>query len=484
MPYPLPQEPALGDLRWLLVAIPGGPDDLQVEYRRAALDAYTRLAQEYMWGLEGPERPDSYEAAQAWEQAIAETLRALEMGFPDILLSYIDEVEDKLDAIAAAIAMSSCCYPNPYDIPLNTDPAPEEGVGDVPAPVIGAGYAEDENDWSGWQDYKCDAAHAVVTIMTDQAQKIADAIETAGVISLGFLVILIGILAAGAVGAAAFILTLVSAATAATTLLLAIQALTDPDDISNFAQEFIDNHDALVCAIFQADGPDAAVAAVKDAIDENFSHPGLAAVAKLLMWDKWLATLYAGRWGDNDFAQFVRDSDVFGSICDCANPPLDNVSGVAGLLLANDGSTWLRGGVMANMVMQYEDDIFTQISHTTVFSAGAGDVGKTFAVATSSIPLDSIQKDIESVRDGGPGNILTLSFRNYFSTGPASTEWTLRITDVYRNGQWQPVSGLTVIYHQPGDTITVDGNLLHCDLNNVSQNSTVFVSLVVHGHSV
>jgi len=102
MPYPTPPEPAAEEtLRWFLVAVP----DRQ-EYVRAGLGAYTEMAKDYMWGLEGYEST-SEDAAQSWAKAVAATLEALEMGFPDILLGYIDQVEELLEAIRD----SQCCTP-------------------------------------------------------------------------------------------------------------------------------------------------------------------------------------------------------------------------------------------------------------------------------------------------------------------------------------------------------------------------------------
>jgi len=100
VPYPTPPEPAAEEsLRWFLVAVPD-----RLEYVRAGLGAYTEMAKDYMWGLEGYEST-SEDAAQSWAKAVAATLEALEMGFPDILLGYIDGVEELLEAIRD----SQCC---------------------------------------------------------------------------------------------------------------------------------------------------------------------------------------------------------------------------------------------------------------------------------------------------------------------------------------------------------------------------------------
>jgi len=115
MPYPLPEEgpPYTAGLRWFLVAV---PDD--VAFVRAALGAYTEFTHFWKWGREGKE-PGRSEAAQAWEAAVAATLEALEMGFPDILLGILRQIRDR-----------PCCGSGATD----TIPNPGEGGGGI-APV-------------------------------------------------------------------------------------------------------------------------------------------------------------------------------------------------------------------------------------------------------------------------------------------------------------------------------------------------------------
>lgn len=105
MPYPLPDDvAAVSGLRWYLVAV---PDD--VTYGRVALGVYTSLAKYWQWGLEGPVPIDSDLAAQQWADAIDATLEALEMGFPDILLGYIDDVETLLQQLVSKADGATCC---------------------------------------------------------------------------------------------------------------------------------------------------------------------------------------------------------------------------------------------------------------------------------------------------------------------------------------------------------------------------------------
>src|SRR3990172_864835 len=113
MPHPLPEDVAgVSGTRWFLVAVPYDP-----AYTRAAMDIYTDMANYWKWGMEGPVPTDSDLAAQQWANAIAETLEALEMGFPDILLGYIDEVEELLQALQG----SGCCDDD-FAVDQQTDP--------------------------------------------------------------------------------------------------------------------------------------------------------------------------------------------------------------------------------------------------------------------------------------------------------------------------------------------------------------------------
>src|SRR3972149_9905581 len=102
MPHPLPDD--IGSVegnRWFLVAV---PDD--AAFIAAAMDVYSSLTNFWKWGLEGPVPNDSDEAGQLWANAVDETLEALEMGFPQTLLGYIDDVENLLRAMQRV----ACCY--------------------------------------------------------------------------------------------------------------------------------------------------------------------------------------------------------------------------------------------------------------------------------------------------------------------------------------------------------------------------------------
>lgn len=147
MPYPLPDGDSYEEsLRWFLVAVPDRP-----EYVTAGLGAYTEFGNRYLWGLEGP-TDESEGAAQSWHFAIAATLEALEMGFPDILLDYIDDVETLLKAIRDA----QCCAPGG---------SPISNTGDT-LEIIPIGIAADEpatnlNDPTTWPpDYETDPTGA------------------------------------------------------------------------------------------------------------------------------------------------------------------------------------------------------------------------------------------------------------------------------------------------------------------------------------
>lgn len=173
MPYPLPEGHGYTEtLRWFLVAVPDMP-----EYVTAGLGAYTEFGNRYMWGKEGP-TDESENAAQSWHVAIAATLEALEMGFPDILLGHIDDVETLLRAIRDV----SCCTPGGTPISntggtLEIDPIgieADEPTSELSDPTTWPPDYETDptgatafSDLAAISDYLCRAANAMFVLFLD-----------------------------------------------------------------------------------------------------------------------------------------------------------------------------------------------------------------------------------------------------------------------------------------------------------------------------
>src|SRR3989304_10524433 len=102
MPYPIPED--LNEIegwRWFLVPL---PDNDQMIAN--AWGMWSELSNYWAWGLEGPVPELSDQAAQIWADALYEGMRVQAMGFPDILLGHIDEVEALLRQLSVEQA---CC---------------------------------------------------------------------------------------------------------------------------------------------------------------------------------------------------------------------------------------------------------------------------------------------------------------------------------------------------------------------------------------
>lgn len=153
MPRPIPDdvENVTGFI-WYLIPVPDDPVFVQ-----AAWDAFTELTKPWNWGKEG-RVPESDIAAQKWSDAIYEALRVRDMGFPDDILTYIDEVETLLESI---LEKSPCCddaalYDELTDPDGIVDPETDETGGDI---VVGEGDPPGEiPDWPTYHDELCDRA--------------------------------------------------------------------------------------------------------------------------------------------------------------------------------------------------------------------------------------------------------------------------------------------------------------------------------------
>lgn len=157
-PFFLPPPPPV--VSWFFVAVPG------VEaYERAAWDAYTNLANEWMWGAE-VQAPNSAAIRQDWLQAIDLTLEAYEMGFPTILLDHIDEIE----TILRTMQGEGCCDNQLTLLPPEPVENPDDlGYDDPPPAEWGDG--EPVADVDDWHDILCGAAHDYLDLLIYQANQ-------------------------------------------------------------------------------------------------------------------------------------------------------------------------------------------------------------------------------------------------------------------------------------------------------------------------
>jgi len=264
MPYPLPDEgpPYTADLRWFLVAV---PDD--TAFVRAAMGAYTELTKYWMWGHEGKE-PGRNEAAQVWEAAVAATLEALEMGFPDVLLGHIDDVETLLQGLID----KPCCidasgieglYPGWESIVGGPDEIDNTGydiVADIGSPPTGAA------DWTEWHSKLCEAAQKYA----DGLPRVINLAETVQGIIQGLTIAAVGALIATATTLVGIPIVVLGIATTVLDLLERLESLRELAGLANpwdEMREALDNaRQDIVCAIITADTPLQASQQVQGAI--------------------------------------------------------------------------------------------------------------------------------------------------------------------------------------------------------------------------
>lgn len=163
MPHPLPEDVGgVSGTRWFLVAV---PDD--AAFIQAAYAIYTELTHYWKWGLEGPVPVESDAAAQLWASAVDETLEALEMGFPDILLSHIDDVEDLLRQLNDAQA---CCefIPGADSVTVGGEDELSESDTDISTGTFPPGTTTETEA----RNYLCGAAEAFVDRLIETPAKL------------------------------------------------------------------------------------------------------------------------------------------------------------------------------------------------------------------------------------------------------------------------------------------------------------------------
>lgn len=284
MPRPIPDDVEnVTGFDWFLIPVPSDP-----VFIAAAWDAFSELTYPWNWGKEG-RVPESDIAAQLWSDAIYEALRVRDMGFPDVILDYIDEVETLL----AAIRDKPCCDNVSY-APLggdeNTGGATdlEDRVGDPPDTWGNEPIA----DWSEWETYKCGAARAMATLPAEIMRRF-DAISAhedgAGWVDL--------------IGAALAWIPVVGEP--AEILWIWIGNIIDAGldwavDFEGAAQEIEAAQADIECAIFQADGVEAAATAMENAVQDAVTGLLASAFVPFFPYQMWTNIIYQGYFINED----------------------------------------------------------------------------------------------------------------------------------------------------------------------------------------
>lgn len=324
MPYHPPQQDAFTDiLRWFLVAVPDKP-----EYIRAAEGAYTELTKYWMWD---GEVGDANAAADSWDEAVDETLRALEMGFPDTLLGHIDEVETLLRQIAGSNDTVVCCP----DVP-----GADTLVSDVPANLetsttdVAGGTFPDGMTQSEFETYLCNAATAYVDKLIELPDDAVEIFQTGFATVVTLIVVFTTGAYIGIAGAIAGVVTVTTILNAIGILEDIIKGITDgtEDNPTVPSQEMLDAKQSLVCAITQANDAASAASALRNAIGDAVTSIGWTNL--LLLWphETLLAKVFNG-----------DTTEAPAAVCNCADPvSFTHVTGQAEM--AVDFNGWVANG--------------------------------------------------------------------------------------------------------------------------------------------
>ena len=231
------------------------------------------------------------------------------------IIQYIDEIEGLLRGMQS---ITNCC--NGDDITGGdqyTDPV-VDGVGDVPANVISAGYATGVSDWAGFDDYKCMISHIMVDQMELRLRKLHTLVDDTGhilggvavavtVITTVFTTIITGGLSVMALG--------IIASTGIAAVLW--KSITDATDLNILADAVATNHEELACAIYFGDGSLDSVELLKDKIDDLFTGSS-AIILKNLNLEPTLKALYSGGYDQQNIAQLIADHGYDTADFDCS----------------------------------------------------------------------------------------------------------------------------------------------------------------------
>lgn len=182
MPYPAPEDvEAVTEFDWYLVCLP-----VDEAYKIAAWDAYTNLANRWMWGMDAPHE-DQETIEQQWLTAIGHTMEEIGMNRLDTIISHIDDLEDLVSALNAA---GVCCDPPASLLPIEAIPDAGYGYQDTFPATWGDG--ETIADQDDYDEVLCAMGHRYVDNLAHIGEQI-DELMTVGVITVS---VLAGVLAA------------------------------------------------------------------------------------------------------------------------------------------------------------------------------------------------------------------------------------------------------------------------------------------------
>jgi hypothetical protein len=283
------------------------------EYRRALMGSLDYLATWIAWERDSEKR--GQDAAASWKLANIQTWECCSMGFCDDLATSLTDI------LAAITALECCGEQDISDGDWYTDPV-IDGEGDVPQNIIDAGYAEDAEDWDGFDSYKCMISHLAVDHVEAFFRQIAPYIAESGTVfgGVGVLSALLGsmLILFGLPLAAGLILSLGVAASVWNWI-----SKYGKGAVEDIADEIATHHDALACAIYQGDGVADSVSDFNDKVDELFSSIDAAGI-KAINIAPQLKAMYAGRYDQQDIAAKLEEQgfETSGYNCDTCGQEL------------------------------------------------------------------------------------------------------------------------------------------------------------------
>lgn len=304
--YPLPSG-ELGDdeIVCQLVYLPNRP-----EYWQAFFGALSYMTTWKAWERDDDKR--GKDAAANWREAFEYTMECWRM-------TCLDDLKDNVAEILAIMQLgNSCCADQDYtDGDQYTDRV-EDGEDDVPQPIIDAGYAEDAEDWEGFDDYKCMISHVLVDQMELRLRDLDGLLNEYGAVVGGLAAVAAVLTVAVSGGGLLIIAGMLTGIGVVSFLYSEIMSFGALDGL---ADGVADNHDALVCAIYRGDGDSASINSLNNKIDELFSEPE-ALILKNLNLGPTLKGLYAGRYDQQDIAETLFDAgyELDDFICPACEP--------------------------------------------------------------------------------------------------------------------------------------------------------------------
>jgi hypothetical protein len=238
------------------------------------------------------------------------------MGWPDLVLDYIDEIETFLEGMQRAQAMQLPCCDN---IITGAPPGGGSSTDPVPQPVIDAGYATGVDDQEGYASYKCLAAHILIDNLL---AKLGDFqfLSSLGAIGMALAVSILGTI----VGGASVVLIVAGIAIDVAAIAALWQTIKDLSsaEFESLAATLNDNRDQIICAMVQADGIDATIQAFNDEIDEIYSAFN-ATIIKNLNVPYMIQTLMYGEFHDANAASALAGQNYDPADYECCQdePP-------------------------------------------------------------------------------------------------------------------------------------------------------------------